>query len=39
MRRRVAPALTLLLALVLGGCGGLSSEGPVEPGLEVGSGN
>jgi hypothetical protein len=39
MRRRAGAALALLLALLVGGCGGLSSEGPVEPGLEVGSGN
>ena len=38
--RRLAPVLAVLVALVVGGCGGgLSRVGPVEPGLEVGSGN
>ena len=36
--RRLAPVLAVLVALVVGGCGGLSRESPVEPGLEVGSG-
>ncbi|MGB7820097.1 MAG: GerMN domain-containing protein [Ornithinibacter sp.] len=29
--------LALLVTLILAGCGGLSTSGPVEPGLEVGS--
>ena len=37
--RRAGAALAVLLALVLAGCGGLTRSGPVEPGLEVGSGN
>ena len=38
--RRARAALGLLVAvLLLAGCGGLSHDGPVEPGLEVGSGN
>ncbi len=42
MRRRAAPSwpvalLAALTALVVSGCGGLSTSGPVEPGLEVGS--
>ena len=38
--RRLGPALAVLLALVVAGCGGgLSTTGPVEPGLDVGSGN
>jgi hypothetical protein len=37
--RRLVPALVALLALVLGGCGGLSRGGPVETGLAVGSDN
>lgn len=37
--RRGRAVLTVLLALVLAGCGGLSSGGPVEPGLDLGSGN
>ena len=38
--RRLGPFLTVLVALVVAGCGGgLSSAGPVEPGLDVGSGN
>lgn len=37
--RRLSPALAVLLALVVAGCGGLSTQGPVEPGLDVGSGN
>ncbi|HSO65411.1 MAG TPA: GerMN domain-containing protein, partial [Ornithinibacter sp.] len=37
--RRLGPALAVLLALVVAGCGGLSREGPVAPGLDVGSGN
>ncbi|HET6966798.1 MAG TPA: GerMN domain-containing protein, partial [Ornithinibacter sp.] len=39
MSRRLGLALAVLLALVVAGCGGLSSAGPVEPGLDVGSGN
>ena len=38
MTRFVRAALALLVVLALAGCGGLSSEGPVEPGREVGSG-
>ena len=38
-RRRLAAALSVLVALLLAGCGGLSRDGPVEPGLDVGSGN
>jgi Sporulation and spore germination len=37
--RRARAAVTLLVALLLAGCGGLSRGGPVEPGLDVGSGN
>ena len=37
--RRARAALVLLAVLLLAGCGGLSHGGPVEPGLEVGSGN
>ena len=37
--RRARAALVLLVALVLAGCGGLSHGGPVEPGLDVASGN
>ena len=37
--RRSRAALVFLLALVLAGCGGLSRGGPVEPGLDVASGN
>lgn len=36
---RVRAAITVLAALLLAGCGGLSRGGPVEPGLDVGSGN
>ena len=39
MTRRAGAVLAVLVALLVGGCGGLSSRGPVEPGLEVGSGN
>ena len=38
MTRLVRAALALLVVLALAGCGGLSREGPVEPGREVGSG-
>ncbi|MEO6789775.1 MAG: GerMN domain-containing protein, partial [Ornithinibacter sp.] len=34
---RIRSVALLLLALLLGGCGGLSTSGPVQPGLEVGS--
>jgi hypothetical protein len=37
--RRARGALLLVVALLLAGCGGLSRSGPVEPGLDVGSGN
>lgn len=37
--RRARGALVALAALLLAGCGGLGGTGPVEPGLEVGSGN
>jgi hypothetical protein len=37
--RRARAALGVLAVLLLAGCGGLSHDGPVEPGLEVGSGN
>ena len=37
--RRARAALGALAVLLLAGCGGLSHDGPVEPGLEVGSGN
>jgi hypothetical protein len=37
--RRVRAALGLVVALLLAGCGGLTTSGPVQPGLEVGSGN
>ncbi len=37
--RRVRAVLALLVALLLAGCGGLSHGGPVEPGLDLGSGN
>ena len=37
--RRARAAVTVLAALLLAGCGGLSRGGPVEPGLDVGSGN
>ncbi len=37
--RRARVALGLVMALLLAGCGGLSRSGPVQPGLEVGSGN
>ena len=37
--RRTRAALVFLVALVLAGCGGLSRGGPVEPGLDVASGN
>lgn len=38
MSRVLRAALVLLVALLLGGCGGLAREGPVQPGREVGSG-
>ncbi len=37
--RRARAALAVLVALLLAGCGGLSHDGPVEPGLDLGSGN
>ena len=37
-RRRVGLVAALAAALLISGCGGLSRAGPVEPGLEVGSG-
>ena len=37
--RRTRAALAVLVALLLAGCGGLSHGGPVEPGLDVASGN
>ncbi len=37
--RRARAALGLVVALLLAGCGGLSHSGPVQPGLDVGSGN
>ncbi|HYN67117.1 MAG TPA: GerMN domain-containing protein [Ornithinibacter sp.] len=37
--RRVRAVLAVLMALVLAGCGGLSSGGEVQPGLDLGSGN
>ena len=37
--RRARAVLGALAVLLLAGCGGLSHDGPVEPGLEVGSGN
>ena len=36
--RRLTAVLSVLVALVLAGCGGLSRGGPVEQGLDVGSG-
>ena len=38
-RRRLLAAGAVAVALLLGGCGGLSRSGPVEQGLDVGSGN
>ena len=38
-RRRLRSLTAVALALVVAGCGGLSRSGPVEEGLEVGSGN
>ncbi|MFL6079471.1 MAG: GerMN domain-containing protein [Ornithinibacter sp.] len=36
--RRARAALALVVALLLAGCGGLSRSGPVQSGLDVGSG-
>ena len=38
MTRALRAALVLLVVFAVGGCGGLSREGPVQPGREVGSG-
>jgi hypothetical protein len=36
---RARMLLALAVALLVGGCGGLTTQGPVQPGLEVGTGD